>query len=1019
MKTLLLLAFFVSFSFPQIVTYPLTNATPTVNDANLIASNFTSSTAATPSGGTVLRSGWSGAFSVANYYQMTFNPAADYDFEITRITFDIAAIRTNGPAIQPINFQVLTSTDATFSSYQSVHTGVAPAGSSTSVDIALATENIATDDGDETFYIRIVGYGASNGNHNLRISNTPSIYGSVNNVNSVELTPTNVVNLTDSTRTTLSLSWTATHASTSHIEYGTSTGVYSNLVHISDAGTSDNVTLTGLTVNTQYFMRIGFYAPSISDSTVTQEFTFSTNPDLAFTSTADTTVVGKSSASIAWATNVAAEAKIAYGLTALYGDTVDMVLASKTGLLELTGLSDNTTYHYQVISFTSDLDTLRSSDLTFTTDLDVGQLEAGDVVINEIMYLDADANKPEDWVELRNTTDTIIDLTNWVLRANATDIVLSGSIAANGYVMVVVNSSNETTHIPAEIATSTTDIDGTATLALYADLSRTTLIDGDPVTSFNNPSVPAGTSIERNSSGNYADAWSASTLNKTSGFFTGTGHILFGTPQSRNSNNKRLVQVKPVSMSSMNLANDQGTYQVFRFVLNSISEATPLTAISISNVGSTNLSSVTQAQLLHGASVIGTINNPGAVNTLNFTGLTLDQLFSQSTDTIKLNLTYGNFSASQSHQFRVTAASFTSDGYTTPTGTFPVTGPSITYSVLYNLTPTAAPATPSLVASTESWLGYFTIDQINTVTQITVQNRSGSGTVDQADIDEVRIYVTGSTADPTGGTITGSVAQSGANGGQGIITFGAAQTTNATYFHIVYLLSATFDPSHTIGAQISDLDMTTTMTLNGSFPFVINSDITLPVSLAPMSYSDKGKAGLELVVKTYSEASPSVLRLMRSAGEEVVQIAEFETNGSVSHGKEYVFTDKTAAYGREYTYTLYENNVLTDKSLTLQRVPNSAEISPAFPNPFNPTTAVQVNLPERSAIDVAVYNIIGQVVYQTQLTNVPVGQLTLPWNGRNANGTAVASGIYFFRVTIQGASGLTSLNKIQKIVLVK
>jgi flagellar hook assembly protein FlgD len=80
---------------------------------------------------------------------------------------------------------------------------------------------------------------------------------------------------------------------------------------------------------------------------------------------------------------------------------------------------------------------------------------------------------------------------------------------------------------------------------------------------------------------------------------------------------------------------------------------------------------------------------------------------------------------------------------------------------------------------------------------------------------------------------------------------------------------------------------------------------------------------------------------------------------------------------------------------------------------------VQVNLPERSAIDVAVYNIIGQVVYQTQLTNVPVGQLTLPWNGRNANGTAVASGIYFFRVTIQGASGLTSLNKIQKIVLVK
>jgi hypothetical protein len=320
------------------------------------------------------------------------------------------------------------------------------------------------------------------------------------------------------------------------------------------------------------------------------------------------------------------------------------------------------------------------------------------------------------------------------------------------------------------------------------------------------------------------------------------------------------------------------------------------------------------------------------------------------------------------------------------------------------------------------WMGYFSPTyQTNWIDSVHIQNRLNDGaSINEDDIDSVYFYINGSTLNPTLSTPDYRFAwENDGAGGHAVLKGDSALFIGSNYFHIAYRLSGTRNPANEVGLQINALFLQDTAQALFAYPFLFSNDITLPVSLAPMSFSDKGKAGLELVVKTYSEASPSILRLMRSAGDEVVQIAEFETNGSVSHGKEYVFTDKTAAYGREYTYTLYENNVLTDKSLTLQRVPNSAEISQAFPNPFNPTTAVQVNLPERSAIDVAVYNIIGQVVYQTQLTNVPVGQLTLPWNGRNSQGEHVASGIYFFRVTIQGASGLTSLNKIQKIVLVK
>ena len=70
-----------------------------------------------------------------------------------------------------------------------------------------------------------------------------------------------------------------------------------------------------------------------------------------------------------------------------------------------------------------------------------------------------------------------------------------------------------------------------------------------------------------------------------------------------------------------------------------------------------------------------------------------------------------------------------------------------------------------------------------------------------------------------------------------------------------------------------------------------------------------------------------------------------------------------------------------------------------FPNPFNPSTSIEYALPEATAVELAVYDILGQKV-QTLVGHqrLGAGYYRLTWDGRDHAGRAVASGLYFYRL---------------------
>ncbi|RKX26564.1 MAG: hypothetical protein DRP45_03270 [Candidatus Zixiibacteriota bacterium] len=84
-----------------------------------------------------------------------------------------------------------------------------------------------------------------------------------------------------------------------------------------------------------------------------------------------------------------------------------------------------------------------------------------------------------------------------------------------------------------------------------------------------------------------------------------------------------------------------------------------------------------------------------------------------------------------------------------------------------------------------------------------------------------------------------------------------------------------------------------------------------------------------------------------------------------------------------------------------------------YPNPFNPSTVISFDLPEPSNVLLTVFNVLGQTVATPVNGSITAGPHTVEWDGRNTNGSAVAGGVYFYRLITDGFSD------VKKMILLK
>ena len=87
-------------------------------------------------------------------------------------------------------------------------------------------------------------------------------------------------------------------------------------------------------------------------------------------------------------------------------------------------------------------------------------------------------------------------------------------------------------------------------------------------------------------------------------------------------------------------------------------------------------------------------------------------------------------------------------------------------------------------------------------------------------------------------------------------------------------------------------------------------------------------------------------------------------------------------------------------------LPSEMILSQNYPNPFNPTTVIEFYLSESRHTKVTIYNILGQEITTPVDRYLESGLNSFVWDGKNARGESVSSGIYFY--TIQSGDNFAS-----------
>ena len=83
------------------------------------------------------------------------------------------------------------------------------------------------------------------------------------------------------------------------------------------------------------------------------------------------------------------------------------------------------------------------------------------------------------------------------------------------------------------------------------------------------------------------------------------------------------------------------------------------------------------------------------------------------------------------------------------------------------------------------------------------------------------------------------------------------------------------------------------------------------------------------------------------------------------------------------------------------------------PNPFNPATTISFEVSAAGPVALAVYDVDGRLV-RTLLSDVRgPGSYEIPWDGTDVAGRAVASGIYFYRLTTAGGTGTGKMSLLR------
>jgi hypothetical protein len=98
----------------------------------------------------------------------------------------------------------------------------------------------------------------------------------------------------------------------------------------------------------------------------------------------------------------------------------------------------------------------------------------------------------------------------------------------------------------------------------------------------------------------------------------------------------------------------------------------------------------------------------------------------------------------------------------------------------------------------------------------------------------------------------------------------------------------------------------------------------------------------------------------------------------------------TSSYSAERTFTTIVASAVEQLDGTIT---TEFALRQNFPNPFNPSTTIRYSLPHKSAVQLTVFNTLGQ-----QVALLQNGEQEAGYHEVKFDGTGLSSGVYFYRI---------------------
>ena len=188
----------------------------------------------------------------------------------------------------------------------------------------------------------------------------------------------------------------------------------------------------------------------------------------------------------------------------------------------------------------------------------------------------------------------------------------------------------------------------------------------------------------------------------------------------------------------------------------------------------------------------------------------------------------------------------------------------------------------------------------------------------------------------------------------------------------------------------------------------LSGDGVLDVALVDRNLTD----GSALMVLLGQRNGAPVLEGHYALPSEGNQVLASDVNGDGD--TDLVVLGTSPASGNGGVFVLLNQGTPATAVVSEAATPTAFALGANYPNPFNPATTIPLAVPAGAKnVDLTIYNVLGQPLRRVWTGPLPAGEHQLTWDGRDAQGRPVATGVYVYRLQVDEQTRTRKMVKLE------